>query len=202
MIYSVSGELAHQEPGLAVVECGGVGYACRTTLQTLSQLGRIGSHVKLYTYLSVRDDGVDLFGFASQQELSCFRMLLSVSGVGPKAALTILSDATPERFALLVATGDSKALTKTKGIGTKTAQRIVLELRDKITGEQASLGVSGLEEISLSPESGSVGEAVAALVVLGYSQSEAASALAKLDASLSAPELIRLSLKELAKNIL
>ena len=120
---------------LAVVECGGVGYACRTTLSTLSQLQAVGNDVMLYTYLHVREDNIELFGFASQQELNCFKMLISVSGVGPKAALSILSDVTPEKFALLVASEDSKTLTRTKGIGAKTAQRIVLELKDKIVKE-------------------------------------------------------------------
>ena len=116
MIYSVRGKLIHKENELAVVECGGVGYACRTTLQTLASLSETGSEVTLYTYLHVREDNVELFGFSSQQELNCFKMLISVSGVGPKAALSILSDFNPEKFALLVASEDSKTLTKTKGI--------------------------------------------------------------------------------------
>ena len=144
MIYSVRGKLIHKEQSLAVVECGGVGYACRTTLSTLSKLGGTGSDCFLYTYMNVREDAVELFGFVSQQELNCFRMLLSVSGVGPKAALAILSDTTPEGFALNVATGDYKALTKTKGIGPKLAQRVVLELKDKITNEQLTSGVTGI----------------------------------------------------------
>ena len=133
MIYSVRGRLAVKELGFAVVECGGVGYGCRTSYNTVAQLGEIGSEAMLYTYLYVREDVVELFGFATQQELSCFKLLISVSGVGPKAATAILSDVTPERFAFLVASGDSKAFTKTKGIGAKTAQRIVLELKDKIS---------------------------------------------------------------------
>ena len=139
MIYSIRGKLMVKDTELAVVECGGVGYACRTTLSTLSQLQAVGNDVMLYTYLHVREDNIELFGFASQQELNCFKMLISVSGVGPKAALSILSDVTPEKFALLVASEDSKTLTRTKGIGAKTAQRIVLELKDKIVKENINI---------------------------------------------------------------
>lgn len=198
MIYSVNGKLIHTEPSLAVIECGGVGYACRTTYSTLSKIGGIGSNVMLLTYLYVREDNVELFGFYDSQELNCFKMLLSVSGVGPKAGLAILSDTTPERFALSIATGDSKAFTKTKGIGPKLAQRIVLELKDKITKEQIS---SDAAQIDFEPivSGGNTGEAVSALVVLGYTHSEAASVIAKLDGNLSVPELIRLALKEIGK---
>lgn len=199
MIYSVTGTLAHQEPGLAVVECAGVGYACRTTLSTLAQLGGIGEQARLYTYLQVREDGVELFGFASQQELNCFKMLISVSGVGPKAALAILSDATPERFALSVAAGDSKALTRTKGVGAKIAQRIVLELKDKISKDQSG---GGLEPSEPLPDlgMGGVGEAVSALVVLGYNQTDAARVVAGLDASLPVSELVRMALVHIGKS--
>ena len=198
MIYSVNGKLIHTEPSLAVIECGGVGYACRTTYSTLSKIGGIGSNVMLLTYLYVREDNVELFGFYDSQELNCFKMLLSVSGVGPKAGLAILSDTTPERFALSIATGDSKAFTKTKGIGPKLAQRIVLELKDKITKEQIS---SDAAQIDFEPivSGGNTGEAVSALVVLGYTHSQAAMVISKLDNSLSVPELIRLALKEIGK---
>ena len=198
MIYSVNGKLIHTEPSLAVIECGGVGYACRTTYSTLSKIGGTGSNVMLLTYLYVREDNVELFGFYDSQELNCFKMLLSVSGVGPKAGLAILSDTTPERFALSIATGDSKAFTKTKGIGPKLAQRIVLELKDKITKEQIS---SDAAQIDFEPivSGGNTGEAVSALVVLGYTHSQAAMVISKLDNSLSVPELIRLALKEIGK---
>lgn len=201
MIYSVRGKLIHKEPSLAVIECGGVGYACRTTLTTLSRLDSIGSEAFLYTYLHVREDSVELFGFASEQELNCFKMLISVSGVGPKAGLAILSDTTPESFALNVATGDHKAFTKTKGVGPKLAQRVVLELKDKITKEQ--LTDFGGEPIDFSAISsgGNASEAIAALVVLGYSQSEASAAVAKIDSSLSVEEIIRNALKKIAASM-
>lgn len=202
MIYSVKGEVVHTEPNLAVIECGGVGYACRTTFTTLSKLKGIGSQAKLYTYLNVTQDGIDLFGFYEQQELRCFQMLLSVSGVGPKAALSILSDISPEKFALTVATGDYKTITKSKGIGTKTAQRIVLELKDKIAKEQLSAPASvDFSAVTEAVANTNTGEAIAALVVLGYTQAEAATVVSGLDASLSTEELIKQSLKKIGMRL-
>ncbi|MBO7473330.1 MAG: Holliday junction branch migration protein RuvA [Ruminococcus sp.] len=202
MIYSVKGTITVKELGFAVIECGGVGYGCRTSYNTVSQLGDIGSEAKLYTYLYVREDIVELFGFATLQELSCFKLLISVSGVGPKAATAILSDITPERFALLVASGDSKAFTKTKGIGAKTAQRLVLELKDKISSESISGSISSdaaaLASIPAGEASSSVSEALEALMVLGYTQGETAPILGKLDPSLSTQELIKETLKLMA----
>lgn len=182
MIDSVRGTLLAKEPTMAVVECGGVGYACRTTLHTLSGLGALGEEVRLYTHLAVREDSVDLFGFSTRQERHCFEMLISVSGVGPKAALAILSDVTPDRFALLVASGDSKSFTKTKGIGAKTAQRIVLELKDKIAKEHMG-EIHAAEAFSASAAASLGGDnmedAIAALMVLGYTQGEVVPLLAK-----------------------
>ena len=198
MIYSVKGELIHKKPNLAVIEAGGVGYACRTTLMTLSQIGNIGDTVKLLTYMNVREYAVELFGFKTERELDCFKMLISVSGAGPKTALAILSDTTPERFALAVATGDTKAFTKTKGVGPKLAQRIVLELKDKVTKEQLT-AESGGEEFVPIASGGSAGEAISALVVLGYSQTDAAVVVSKLDQSLPSAELIRLALQTIGK---
>lgn len=197
MIYSLNGKLVHKEAGLAVVECGGVGYACRTTYSTLSQL-TVNKDAFLYTYMSVREDAVELFGFATKQELGCFRQLLSVTGVGPKAALAILSDISPEKFAIVVATGDHKAIAKTKGVGPKLSQRIILELKDKISKEQlSSAGADSLADTAAAV-GGNVGEAIAALTVLGYSQTEAVTAVSKLDSSLPVEELIKQSLKQMA----
>ncbi len=204
MIYSLRGRLTVKELGFAVIECGGVGYGCKTSYNTISQLGEIGSEATLYTHLYVREDLVELFGFSAQQELNCFRLLISVSGVGPKAATSILSDMTPEKFAFCVASGDSKAFTRTKGIGAKTAQRIVLELKDKITSESISGTISGDAAAFSQAAAGSdsVSEALEALMVLGYSQGEAAPVLGKLDPSLSTQELIKETLRILsAKNI-
>jgi Holliday junction DNA helicase RuvA len=201
MIYSVRGKLIKKEPNLVVIECSGVGYGCRTTMNTISKLGSIGSDAFLFTYLLVREDAAELFGFASEQELNCFKMLISVSGVGPKAGLAILSDTSPENFALNVATGDYKAFTRTKGIGPKLAQRVVLELKDKITNEQLASSVTGGADFASAVSGGNTSEAISALVVLGYSQAEAASVVAKLDPNLSVEELIKNALKKIAASM-
>jgi len=175
-----------------------VGYACKTTFSTLQQIAG-KSEVKLYTHLAVKEDAVELFGFATKGELKSFRMLISVSGVGPKAGLAILSACTPSQFALAVATGDSKAFTKIKGIGTKIAQRIVLELKDKVAKENTiSVRGNAAQGFAAVP-SGAVEEAVTALVVLGYTEGEAMSVISKLDPNLSVEELIKKALIGLAK---
>lgn len=195
MIYSVRGKLIHKEPFLAVVECSGVGYSCRTTYSTAAQLGETGSEVFLYTYLHVKEDSVELFGFYSKQELNCFKMLISVSGVGPKAALAILSDIDAQRFALTVASGDSKAFTKTKGVGPKLAQRIVLELKDKIAKENITSADVKASGNVLIPQGDNCSEAVSALMVLGFSQEEVAAAVSKIDTSLETGEIVKQALK-------
>lgn len=201
MIYSLDGELIAVEASLAVIECGGVGYACRATYPTIAKLGSIGSHVRLYTYLHVREDNIELFGFYSKEELNCFKMLISVSGVGPKAALAILSDIDAQRFALIVASGDSKAFTKTKGIGAKLAQRIVLELKDKIAKESIDISEDIYNISRAADDNSSSAEAISALVVLGYSQSEAALAVSKLDQGLESSEMIKQALKVIASGM-
>ncbi|MBS6314231.1 MAG: Holliday junction branch migration protein RuvA [Ruminococcus sp.] len=199
MIYSVRGKLTHKEPFLAVVECAGVGYACRTTCSTSAQLGETGKEVYLYTYLHVREDNVELFGFYSMQELNCFKMLISVSGVGPKAALSILSDIDAQRFALTVASGDSKVFTKTKGVGPKLAQRIVLELKDKIAKESITTSDIKSSGNIFVPEGDNCAEAVSALMVLGFSQEEVAAAVSKIDTSLDTGEIVKQALKIIGK---
>ena len=204
MIYSVKGELqsasASDAHYLAVIEAGGIGYAIKTTHTTMMKMPPVGSTAVFFTYLYVREDALELFGFADLEELNCFKMLISISGVGPKAALSILSDMTPQKFALYIATGDSKGFTRSKGIGAKTAQRIVLELKDKITNDQVAVG--GTDQLpNMEQISSNAGEAISALVVLGYAQSEAAAAVAKLDQSLAVEEMIKLGLKALAGRI-
>jgi Holliday junction DNA helicase RuvA len=194
MFYRLRGTLIHSEPGMAAVECGGVGFKCLTSLNTQRALPRQGEEAVLYTHLNVREDALDLFGFATVSELNCFKMLTGVSGVGPKAALAILSELTPEQVALAVATGDSKALTRASGVGTKLAQRIALELRDKVKNLQKDGGVSASAPGQVSAAS-NAGAAVNALAVLGYQPSDAASVVARFDSSLPVEELIRLSLK-------
>lgn len=196
MIYSVTGKLIHTESDLAVVECGGVGYACKTTLSTLQKI--VGEDVvTLLTHMNVRDDLVELFGFAEAEELRAFKLLTSVSGVGPKAGIAILSAMNPQQFALAVATSDYKALTQVKGIGKKTAERICLELKDKVAGQ--TISVRGQAPISMPSQTGNIGEAITALEVLGYSPAEAAGIISKLDPALSVEELIKQALMGLAK---
>ena len=204
MFYYVSGIVAHIEPYLAVIDCGGVGYACKTTSYTVSALKK-GEKGKLFTYLNVREDAMELFGFATQEELNLFQQLISVSGVGPKAALSILSSNTPANLALSIITGDEKALTCAQGIGKKIAQRVILELKDKLAKGQTinaageSYGGSGVTSI---PENKS-SEAAAALAVLGYSQAEINVALKGIDmAELSLEQIIKAALKKMMKKML
>ena len=198
MFYYVNGTVAETGPNLAVIDCGGVGYACATTNYTLSQLKK-GERAKLYTYMNVREDAVDLFGFSSQSELHSFKLLLGVSGVGPKAALAILSTNTPANLAMAVVMGDEKALTAAPGVGKKIAQRIILELRDKVTDED--IGSSFGEEqgtiaaLGESAKNTAKSEAISALVALGYGQTDAAAVIAPMEESLAVDELIRRALK-------
>ena len=198
MLYYVNGPVAEIESGLAVIDCGGVGYACATTNYTLSQLKK-GERAKLYTYLNVREDAVELFGFASQSELRSFKMLIGVSGVGPKAALSILSATTPQQLAMAVVMGDEKTLTAASGIGKKIAQRIILELKDKLAREQDSFE-AGSAPAPMPLSSSKSGEAAAALAVLGYGSQEIAAALKGIDmAALPLEEIIRQALKKMVK---
>ncbi|MCL2084567.1 MAG: Holliday junction branch migration protein RuvA, partial [Oscillospiraceae bacterium] len=142
MFYYLSGTVAHTEANLAVIDAGGVGYACNTSLQTLSRV-KTGERTKLYTYVHVREDILDVYGFYDMQELNCFKLLLGISGVGPKAALSLLSATTPERLSLAVLSGDEKALTVAAGVGKKLAQRIMLELKDKMSRERSSVTPEG-----------------------------------------------------------
>lgn len=201
MIYSLHGILKVTDPNFVVVDVGGVGYGVKTTLTTVSTLPPVGEEVFLYTYLHVREDAMELYGFYDASELNCYKMLISVNGVGPKAALSILSDHTPEQFALCVASGDAKALTKSAGIGLKTAQRIVLELKDKVSKEQVADGVTGRRAAPAAVATGNAAEAISALVVLGYPQSEAAAVISSLDPSTSVEDMIKAGLKGLASNL-
>ncbi|MCQ2442922.1 MAG: Holliday junction branch migration protein RuvA [Oscillospiraceae bacterium] len=202
MFYYLNGTVAHIAPYLAVIDCNGVGYACKTTNYTLSTIKK-GGKAKLYTVFNVRQDGMDLFGFSTQEELNLFNLLTSVSGVGPKAALSILSTSQPSSLALSIITEDVKALTAAQGVGKKIAQRIVLELKDKLAKEQNvdfSVGpVNTTPGSTLIPED-KISEASAALAVLGYSQSEINVALKGIDtASISVEEVIKQALKRMMK---
>lgn len=193
MFYSLKGKLIHMEPGLAVVECGGVGFKCLTTLSTQRTLPALGEQATLYTHLNVREDALDLFGFATLSELNCFKMLTGVSGVGPKVGLAILSELAPEQVAMAVATGDSKTLTRASGVGAKLAQRITLELKDKVKGMQT--GGAAFAPAGIVSASSNAAAAVNALTVLGYSPTDAAAVVGRFDSALPVEELIRQSLK-------
>ena len=197
MFYYVNGTVAEIEAGLAVIDCSGVGYACATTNYTLSQLKK-GERAKLYTYLNVREDAMEMFGFASQSELRSFKMLIGVSGVGPKAALSILSSTTPQQLSMAVVMGDEKALTAAPGIGKKIAQRIILELKDKLIKEQGGFEAGSGAAAAMPAQSNKAGEAAAALAVLGYGSQEIAAALKGIDMdALPLEEIIRQSLKKM-----
>lgn len=200
MFYYLDGTVAEILPYLAVIDCGGVGYACKTTNNTLAALKK-GQRKKLYTHLNVAENLFELYGFASQSELNSFKLLIGVSGVGPKAALAILSSGTPETLAMAIVTGDEKALTAAPGVGKKIAQRIILELKDKIAKENAGgLDFSGGKGAPAPAVFGNKATDVAqALAVLGYTSQEVSVALKGLDMNLPLEELIRQSLKRMAK---
>ena len=213
MFYYVNGTVAETGPNLAVIDCGGVGYACATTNYTLSQLKK-GERAKLYTHLHVREDIFELYGFSSQAELNSFRMLIGVSGVGPKAALSVLSAATPQNLALSIVTGDEKALTAAPGIGKKIAQRIILELKDKLgmaiimITHDLGIVASMCDRIAVMyagriVETGTCdkgNEAAAALAVLGYGSQEISLALKGVDMdALPLEEIIRQALKKMVR---
>lgn len=201
MLYNLKGTLTVTDVNFIVVECGGVGFKCFTTLNTVKEIGKIGDTVNVFTYLAVREDAMDLYGFASLAELDAFKLLITVSGIGPKAAVSILSELSPDRLAVCIASGDAKAITKAQGVGKKTAERVVLELKDKmgvIAIGNTSDAVSSAASVASNSDSA---EAVEALVALGYSQSDAAVVVGAMDKSLSVDEMIRLGLKQLAKNL-
>ena len=201
MFYYLDGTVAEILPYLAVIDCGGVGYACKTTNYTLSRLKK-GQRGRLYTYLNVGEDVFDLYGFATANELNSFKLLIGVSGVGPKAALAILSTSTPEALAMAVVTGDEKSLTAAPGIGKKIAQRIILELKDKMAKESAATGLdfSGGGAGSAPAFTSKATEAAQALAVLGYTSAEVSQALKGVDVeNLPLEEIIRQSLKKMVK---
>ena len=203
MFYYLSGILAHREAGLAVIDCGGVGYKLTVSQNTLAELDRLASRsdrVKLFTYMAVREDDVELFGFYTEEELSTFKLLLGVSGIGPKAAMGILSAFTPEGLARAVTTEDTKAISRANGIGAKSAARIVLELKDKLSYS----GDTGIAQApvtrTVQKTNSALTEAAEALTALGYSRAEVNGVLAKLNTDgLPSGEIIRLALAQFMK---
>ena len=199
MFYSVRGKLIHMDSSTAVVECGGVGYNCQTTMNTLKNL-RLGDEVTLFTYLNVREDAMELFGFSAKTELDTFKTLIGVSGVGPKAGLAILSELSPEQVAMAIATDDIKIITRAQGVGKKIAQRIVLELKDKLAKSLSS------EDISLPSTAaaanaamGNIPKAIEALGVLGYAPADVSGILATMDSALPVEQLIAQTLRQMGR---
>ena len=200
MFYSLTGKIIHKDEQLVALLVGGVGFKCFTTRSTLAKINASSNQEEtLFTYLNVREDALDLFGFYTNEELDAFKLLLGVSGVGPKAALAILSELTPDNLAVAVASGDTKAITQANGVGPKLAQRIVLELKDKIANvsfisEESSNISSAVSQVSAKSNAQ---EAIQALTALGYTQTEASVAISKLEQSLSVEDLIKGALKNM-----
>lgn len=198
MIYSLKGKLIYSDTASAVVECGGVGYKCAVSLKTVGALPKVGEEVLLYTYMAVREDAVDLFGFITMDEMRCFKMLISVNGVGAKVGIAIMSEFTPALVLSYISSGDHKALTAASGVGAKLAQRIVLELKDKIGSLDMGATVKPSVEINVSASASNISSAASALVSLGFLQSEANRALSGLDITLPTEELIKQALARIS----
>ena len=202
MFYYVRGELVLAEPGMAVIDCGGVGYKLSVSDNTLGKISNTDKKdVLLYTHMYVREDALDLIGFATKEELSAFKMLISVSGVGPKAAMSILSLLSVEKFALAVSSQDAKAIAKAQGIGPKTAARIVLELKEKVAKEFAVVETSGEAQDFFAEETsagGNFAEAEKALMVLGYTKAEAQTALKGVPPTATLEEMVSAALRKMA----
>ena len=194
MLYYVSGPVTVLEPGLAVIDCGGVGYGCRVTAYTASQL-KLNQNARLYITESIREDAFDLYGFIDREEQRCYSLLTSVNGVGPKAAMSILSSGGPQNFTLAVMTGDEKMLTAAQGVGKKIAQRIILELKDKLGGSSMELDFSTGPAVSAVSRQGNAALAHAALQELGYSPAEISAALKGVDPTASTEEMVRHALR-------
>ncbi len=200
MYYSLRGKLIHIESGIAVIECGGVGYRCQTTLNTQRDI-KLDSENTLYTYMNVREDAIELYGFSTLTELSTFKMLISVNGVGPKAGLSILSILSPEQVAIAVASSDAKMISKANGVGNKIAQRIILELKDKIAKISDSDNTTNNHNQQIIVNTGNYSKAIEALMVLGYSSSDVSPILYTLDSSMPVERLIGETLKKMGSKI-
>ena len=200
MIYSLNGKLIENEPNAVVVECGGVGYRCSVSIKTTAALPKIGENVFLYTHLAIREDAVELFGFINKDELKAFKLITSVNGVGPKVGIAILSEFTPDYLYTYIAAGDYKALTAAGGVGPKLAQRIVLELKDKIGALPREINVSSPQGKVSAVElpQNNLRSAVAALVSLGFLQVEANRAVQNIDPALSTEDIIKQALSKLS----
>ena len=200
MISSLRGKLISAEQRAVVVECGGVGFRCNASANTVALLGKIGSEVFVHTYMTVREDAIELSAFYDINELEIFKLLIAVNGVTATIALSLLSEFTVDRLILHIASSDAKALTKANNVGAKLAQRIVLELKDKLTSSDISIGADATIAAS-AVENSAASEAISALVALGFSQTDASVAVGKLDKALSVEELIKEALKQLSRQV-
>jgi Holliday junction DNA helicase RuvA len=198
LIYSLSGQIVRKTASSLVIECGGVGYEAKCSLNTVSAAGKIGEPLRILTYMHITENDVSLFGFLTEQEKNCFIMLLSVSGVGPKVALSVLSGMSPENFALAVASENPNAFKGIKGVGTKTAARIVLELKDKLKKQTEGLPVVSAADLKARVKGGVMSDAVDALSVLGFSPAEAAAAVSNADSEWVLEDIIKFALKKLS----
>ena len=200
MIYNVKGTLTYTDPNFAVVECGGVGFKCFVSMTTLRELPSIGNEVNLYTHMSVREDAMDLFGFYEVDELEAFKLLISVSGIGPKAAIAILSVLTPSKLSVAISSGDVRSIQAAQGVGKKTAERVVLELKDKMVGlgTSAAADIQSVQSVASSAEAQ---EAVEVLVSLGFNQSDAATVVGAMDKSMSVDDMVRKGLRQLSSQL-
>ncbi|MCD7774502.1 MAG: Holliday junction branch migration protein RuvA [Clostridiales bacterium] len=199
MFYSLTGNVIAKDSLTVAIECGGVGFRCSASVNTLTKIGDIGSRINVYTYLSVKEDSLELYGFYDMNELECFKQLISVTGVGPKAALAILSVLTPDRLAAAVAMDDKGAISQAQGVGTKIAQRVILELKGKLSGIVPGDGNS--DGTGRGAGTGNAAEAVSALQFLGYSQYESMQAVKLSDPTLPVEEIIKNALGLLSKNL-
>jgi Holliday junction DNA helicase RuvA len=200
MISSLKGQLIYLEPTFCIIECSGVGFRCYISSKTLGSMPKIGEEVQLFTYMSVKEDAIDLYGFTDMNDLSCFKLIISVSGVGPKIGIALLSTFNAEQISMYIASNDPKSLTAASGVGLKLAQRIILELKDKV----ASIPVANNSDVAAITTANSNSyskEAVSALVALGYSQSEASLAVGKCPQDLPVEQLIKEALKLLVRMV-
>ena len=199
MIYSLNGKLIHSERDFVVIECGGVGYKCMTSLNTIKTLPHINENTMLYTHMIVKEDNIELCGFRTQEELNTFKILISVSGVGAKVAVAILSELSPEQFALAVANGDTKSLTRAAGVGNKLAQRVILELKDKIKKLAILPETVQTGSATVSVTGGNVSQAIGALAVLGYSPDDVMPFMNGISPDMSVEQIISSTLKAIGK---
>lgn len=194
MIYSVTGTVMCSDLNSVVIYCNGVGFRCNTTRTTLADVSSVKEDITLFTYMNVREDAIELFGFSTTEELDCFKLLISVSGVGPKVALAVLSELTPDKLFTAVAADDYKTITRAQGVGPKLAQRLLLELKDKVKGFPA---LKSSSSVSVVTSNTNVSEAMSALIMLGYSQQEAAAGLNGVAENLTVEDMIKAALKKM-----